>query len=47
MQHRPTRFQIKAFEKAIREAQQTPEFTEEHLRFLARRRDQFLAQLAK
>jgi len=46
MKHQPTRFQIKAFEQAIREAQQAPEFTEEHLRFLARRRDQFLANLA-
>lgn len=46
MRHQPTRFQIKAFQEALKEAQGQPEFTEEHLRFLARRRDQFLAQLA-
>jgi len=46
MQHRPTRFQVKAFEQALREAQQQPEFTDEHLKFLARRRDAFFAQLA-
>lgn len=46
MKHQPTRFQIAAFAKAMKEAQGQPEFTEEHLRFLARRRDQFLATLA-
>ena len=47
MKHRPTRFQLKAFEQAMREAQGQPEFTPEHLEFLARRRDQFFAKLAK
>jgi hypothetical protein len=46
MKHHPTRQQIKAFEQALREAQQAPEYTEEHLRFLARRRDAFLSTLA-
>lgn len=47
MKHQPTRFQLAAFKKAMQEAQNQPEFTDEHLRFLARRRDQFLAQLSK
>lgn len=47
MKHHPTRFQVKAFEKAMRDAQGQPEFTREHLEFLARRRDQFFAKLAK
>jgi hypothetical protein len=46
MKHQPTRFQIEAFKRAMLEAQSQPEFTDEHLQFLARRRDQFLAQLA-
>jgi hypothetical protein len=45
MNHHPTRFQIRAFEKALREAQTAPEFNDEHLRFLAQRRDAFLAKL--
>ena len=46
MRHQPTRFQIAAFAQALKEAEHQPEFTEEHLRFLARRRDAFLAKLA-
>jgi hypothetical protein len=45
--HHPTRHQIRAFEKALREAQQAPEFNDEHLRFLAARRDRFFAELKK
>lgn len=47
MRHQPTRFQLEAFKRAMLEAQGQPEFTDEHLQFLARRRDQFLAQLNK
>jgi hypothetical protein len=46
MKHHPTKFQIRAFEKAMKDAQAAPEFTDEHLRFLAQRRDAFFAQLA-
>lgn len=46
MKHQPTRFQIAAFQKAMEEAQSQPEFTDQHLQFLARRRDAFLAKLA-
>jgi len=46
MKHQPTRFQLEAFKRAMLEAQGQPEFTPEHLAFLARRRDAFLAQLA-
>jgi len=45
--HQPSRYDLKAFYQAMQEAQQTPEFTPEHLQFLQRRRDQFLAKLAR
>ena len=46
MKHHPTRFQIQAFEQALREAREScPEFTPAHMQFLAQRRDRFLAML--
>ena len=44
--NRPTRFQIAAFAKALKEANEAPQFTDEHLKFLAARRDAFFSQLA-
>ena len=45
--HQPSRHDLKAFYQAMQEANNAPEFTPEHLAFLQRRRDQFLANLAK
>ena len=45
--HQPSRHDLKAFYQAMQEANNTPEFTPEHLAFLERRRDQFFAKLAK
>jgi hypothetical protein len=46
-QHRPNRKQLQAFYNAMLEAQNTPEFTPEHLQFLAQRRDNFFLALKK
>jgi len=45
--HQPSRYDRKAFYQAMLEANNTPEFTPEHLAFLQRRSDQFYALLAK
>lgn len=46
-QHRPSRYDLKAFEVALQEASQGPAFTPAYLQELARKRDQYLGLLAK
>ena len=45
-QHRPSRFDLKAFEAAIQEASAGPKFTPEYLHQLELKRDQYLCKLA-
>lgn len=45
--HQPTRKDVKALQWAFHQSEDSREFTREHLEFLARRRDQFFAILAK
>ena len=46
-QHQPSRQDLKEWYALMEEANNQPTFTPEHLQFLARRRDQFLAKLSK
>ncbi len=45
--HQPSRKDLKAWYQLMEEANEQPTFTEAHLQFLARRRNQFFATLAK
>lgn len=45
--HQPTKKEVKALQWAFHQSDSSCEFTKEHLEFLARRRDQFFAILAK
>ena len=47
MKHQPTRQELKAWTALCQEASQGPRFTPAYLNELARKRDQFLANLAK
>ena len=44
--HQPDRRDLKAFYQAMHDATEGPNFTPEYLAFLARRRDQYMANLA-
>lgn len=46
MRHQPSRYDLKAFETALRESQSEPRITPEYLKELARKRDQYLLHLA-
>ena len=46
MRHQPSRYDVKAFEQALRESQSGPRITPEYLAELARKRDQYFARLA-
>ena len=45
--HQPSRYDIKAFNNALNEAAAAPRLTPSYLADLERRRDQYLANLAK
>lgn len=45
--HQPSRFDLKAFNAALEAAANAPTFTPAYLNELQRRRDQYLANLAK
>ena len=45
--HQTSRYDLKALQAVLNEAAQAPTFTPSYLAELARRRDQYLANLAK
>jgi len=45
--HQTSRYDLKAFQAVLNEAAKAPTFTPSYLAELARRRDQYLANLAK
>ena len=46
MRHQPSRYDLKAFHKALQQAQSQPNFSPAYLAELARKRDQYLLSLA-
>ena len=46
MRHQPSRYDVKAFQAALQEAQSRPAITDAYLAELAAKRDQYYARLA-
>lgn len=46
MRHQPSRYDLKAFHEALKQAQSQPSFSPAYLAELARKRDQYLLSLA-
>ena len=46
MRHHPSRYDLKAFHKALQQAHSQPSFSPAYLAELARKRDQYLLSLA-